>query len=44
MKTVDLQQLADSEMNGSDDKQVYTGTYTHEKTLKTLLNQIKFLL
>ena len=44
MKAVDLQHLADSEMNGADDKQVYTGTFTHEKTLKILLNQIKFLL
>ncbi len=44
MKAVDLQHLTDSEMNGADDKQVYTGTFTHEKTLKILLNQIKFLL
>lgn len=36
--------MGDHEMNGTDDKQIYTGSFSHERTLKTLLNQIKFLL
>jgi len=45
MKSLDsVPNLQDHEMNGADEQQIFTGSFSHERTLKTLLNQIKFLL